>query len=135
MTPLPAAETVERLAGYDITVVPSQWMETGPLVVYESFAAGTPVIGSNLGGIAELVEHERNGILVEASSKEAWAQALNRIAGDRALLSRLRAGIGPVRTMRDVANEMTPVYKQVLANRRPKSAGMTRGFLTTSSIC
>ncbi len=55
---------VDTLASYDATVVPSQWLETGPLIVLESFAAGTPVIGSNLGGVAELVSHDRDGWLV-----------------------------------------------------------------------
>ena len=50
--PLASDRVVETLASYDATVVPSQWLETGPLTVLESFAAGTPVIGSNLGGIA-----------------------------------------------------------------------------------
>ena len=106
--------TVERLREYHILAVPSRWMETGPMVVYEAFAAGTPVVGSNLGGIAELVEHERNGLLVEANSAPAWAAAFRRLVEDRELLPRLKGGIGPVRTMRDVAGEMQPVYRRAL---------------------
>ena len=56
---IPLGEIVSVLAQYDILVVPSQWLETGPLVVYEAFSAGIPVLGSRLGGIAELV---RDGV-------------------------------------------------------------------------
>ena len=116
--PLVADQTVDRLREYDVLAVPSQWLETGPLVVYEAFAAGTPVIGSRRGGIAELVQHEKNGLLVETSSREAWAGAVSRLVEDRTLLPKLQRGIGPVRTMRDVASEMQPVYERVLAGAR-----------------
>jgi glycosyltransferase involved in cell wall biosynthesis len=112
---LPQEEVVDRLAEYDALAVPSQWMETGPLVVYDAFAAGIPVIGADRGGIAELVEHERDGLLVDASSVAAWAAALHRLARDRELLERLRAGIRPPRTMAAVAREMRKLYECALA--------------------
>src|SRR3989442_1723482 len=55
LSPLHPDEVVPRLRSYDVVVVPSQCLETGPLVVLEAFAARTPVIGSKLGGISELV--------------------------------------------------------------------------------
>jgi glycosyltransferase involved in cell wall biosynthesis len=114
LPPLPQDEVVGRLAEYDALAVPSQWMETGPLVVYDAFAAGIPVIGSDRGGIAELVEHERNGLLVEPSRVGAWAAAIRRLAGDRELVERLRNGIRPPRTMTAVAREMQALYERAL---------------------
>jgi glycosyltransferase involved in cell wall biosynthesis len=111
--PISPEGTVERLREYDILAVPSQGLETGPLVVYEAFAAGVPVVGSNLGGIAELVEHEKNGLLVEGPSVSTWAGALKRLVAEPRLLPALRRGIGPVRTMGDVAGEMLSVYERV----------------------
>jgi glycosyltransferase involved in cell wall biosynthesis len=108
--PLAFDDVVETVASYDATIVPSQWLETGPLTVLESFAAGTPVIGSNLGGIAELVTHDRDGCLVAHSDPDAWALALRRLAADRLLLDRLRAGIRPPRSTQDVARDMLGVY-------------------------
>src|SRR5579863_7485406 len=96
--PFPNANAISELGAYDCLAVPSQWMETGPLVVLEAFAAGIPVIGSNLGGIAELVEHEKNGLLVEPASIEAWVAAFNRLLTEPGLLPRLRLGIPEVRT-------------------------------------
>jgi glycosyltransferase involved in cell wall biosynthesis len=53
---LPKDQLLPRLQEYDLAVVPSTWLETGPLTVLEAFAAGLPVAGSNLGGIQELLE-------------------------------------------------------------------------------
>ena len=99
------------LAQHDVLAVPSQCLETGPLVVLEAFAAGTPVIGANLGGIAELVTDGVDGLLVEPA---AWATTLQRCATDRDLLPRLRAGIRPPRTMATVADEMLALYETAL---------------------
>lgn len=49
----------------DVTIVPSVWYEALGRVVYESFAFGIPVIGSNIGGIPEMITEEVNGILID----------------------------------------------------------------------
>lgn len=107
--------STEFLASIDALIVPSQWLETGPLVVLEAFAAGVPVIGSNLGGIKELVSHERDGLLVSHADVTAWTAAMVRLASERGLLERLRQGIGPVRTMSDVAHDMSTLYRELYA--------------------
>ena len=108
--PVPASQVIPLLRAYDVLAVPSRWLETGPLVVLEAFAAGVPVLGARLGGIAEWVEDEENGLLVEPDSVESWRQALERLVRDRTLLERLRAGIRPPRTMSEVAKEMLTLY-------------------------
>jgi len=105
------------LAGIDALVVPSQWLETGPIVVLEAFAVGTPVIGSDLGGISELVSHGRNGLLVPHDDVSAWTAAMKRLAADRVLLAQLRQGIGEVRTMSDVASDMAMVYRELFLTK------------------
>lgn len=114
-TPLPRAELMSRLPAYDALLVPSTWMETGPLVVYEAFAAGLPVIGSDRGGIAELVTDGVNGRLLPAGDVRAWAQVLASLAADPAQLARLKPAATAVRTMADVARDLAPLYPQVSA--------------------
>jgi glycosyltransferase involved in cell wall biosynthesis len=71
-------------------VVPSECYENAPLAVLESQAAGRPVVGSNLGGIPELIDPGRDGILVEPGNPQALlaglkaATALGPAAGQHA---------------------------------------------------
>jgi glycosyltransferase involved in cell wall biosynthesis len=89
-------------------------------VVLESFAAGTPVIGSNRGGIRELVRHQDDGLLVEAENVRAWSDALRRCAEDRHLLARLRKSAQLPRKMVDVADETAQLYHNHLNfSKRP----------------
>jgi glycosyltransferase involved in cell wall biosynthesis len=104
----------EFLATIDALLVPSQWLETGPLVVLEAFSAGKPVIGSDLGGIKELIRHERDGLLVSHADVNAWTEAMLRLSSDQGLIERLGRGIGPVRTMSDVVREMETLYREIV---------------------
>jgi glycosyltransferase involved in cell wall biosynthesis len=110
---VPGEQVVSLLQNYHLLAVPSRWLETGPLVVLEAFAAGTPVIGSKLGGIAELITHDVNGALVEPDSVESWRQAIHRFCEDRTLLHRLKQGIRPPRDMSSVAQEMLLLYERI----------------------
>ncbi len=47
----------------DAIVVPSIWLENSPLVIHEAQQVRVPVITADVGGMAEYVEHERNGLL------------------------------------------------------------------------
>jgi glycosyltransferase involved in cell wall biosynthesis len=60
-----------------------------PNVLVEAMAAGAPVIATGVSGIPELVEHERNGLLVEPDDPGALAAALIRLHEDRELAARL----------------------------------------------
>jgi glycosyltransferase involved in cell wall biosynthesis len=113
LSPIPADRVQATLGNYDALIVPSQGLETGPLVVYEAFAAGIPVIGSNLGGIAELVTDEKNGLLVDVASTSAWAAALRRIVTEPGLLEHLRAGIEAPRTMAEAADDMLRLCREL----------------------
>lgn len=98
------------LAEHDALVVPSLWLETGPLVVLEAQAAGLYVLGSRLGGIAELVEQCGGGKLVEAGNVAAWAAAIADMAGSHITSDRPRPS-GVARTMDDAAGEMIGLYE------------------------
>ncbi len=108
-------EVISLLKEYDLLAVPSQWLETGPMVVLEAFAAGIPVLGSRLGGLCELVQEGVNGMLVEPGSPGAWAGALEKLCADQNQLAKLRQGIRPPRSMTAVADEMKTLYEEVLS--------------------
>jgi glycosyltransferase involved in cell wall biosynthesis len=113
---LPPEAIGEAMRHCDLVLVPSRWLETGPLVVLEAFAAGTPVLGARLGGIAELVSDRTDGLLVPPEDPGAWASAIAMLAASPERVARLRAGIRPPRTMDDVAHDMAGLYQALRAD-------------------
>lgn len=113
MEPRGNDQVIPLLRAYDLLAVPSRQLETGPLVVLEAQAAGVPVIGSNLGGIAELIESGVNGRLVEPGSVESWARCIREILEAPSLLESWRARVRPPRLMSDVAADMQRIYSQI----------------------
>jgi glycosyltransferase involved in cell wall biosynthesis len=115
LPPVSPIEVPETLRKYDFLVVPSQWLETGPLVVLEAFDAGIPVIGARLGGIAELVVDGVNGILVDPASISEWKKVFEMCCRDTKFVARLRSGVTSPRKMRTVADEMHDLYQKLLS--------------------
>ena len=74
-------------AQMDVLVVASRWLENSPLVIHEAFMAGVPVVGTAIGGIVDLLDHGRHGILVPPDDPDALAAALAR-ADRRAVATR-----------------------------------------------
>ena len=108
------AEVHARL---DVLVVPSVWQEAYGLTVREAFLSRTPVIGSDIAGIAEGIRDEVNGLLFETGNANALAARLRRLIDDPALGPRLAAAAPPVKTDAQEAEEMEWRYRQVLSGR------------------
>ena len=60
-------------------------MDNFPTVILEAFAAGIPVIASGVGGIPDMIEDGKDGLLVEPGNPEALAAAIKRLVEDAAL--------------------------------------------------
>ncbi|MCK4234495.1 glycosyltransferase family 4 protein [candidate division WOR-3 bacterium] len=69
-------DLAQYFASSDITIVPSRWEDPCPLVVMESMSTGTPVIGSRIGGIPELIDNGKNGFLVTPCSARELKDAI-----------------------------------------------------------
>ena len=104
-------------AHLDVLVVPSVWQEAYGLTVREAFLSRTPVIGSDIAGIAEGIRDEVNGLLFETGNARALASRLERLIADPALGPRLAAAAPPVKTDAQEAEEMEWRYRQVLSGR------------------
>ena len=103
------------LSNIDVLVVPSRWYENSPTVILESFAHKTPVIASNIGGMAELVDHDVNGLLFTPDSADDLAKQLQKIMTDRPLLNRLRLGIPSVKTIDQEISELEAIYWELIS--------------------
>jgi glycosyltransferase involved in cell wall biosynthesis len=106
--------TAEIYRQIDVLAVPSESMETGPLVVIEAQAAGVPVVGSNIGGIAERITDGEDGILFPPGRRAALTRVLRDLASDPSRLAALRPK-RPPRTMTDVARETCGIYESLAA--------------------
>jgi len=71
-------------------VVPSIWMENSPLTIYESFAAGLPVIGSNIGGIPELITDDVTGALFSPGDSEDLSNTLDQYLSDTDRIAKMK---------------------------------------------
>lgn len=100
-------------ANVDVLVVPSVWVENSPLTIHEAFVAEVPVLASNFGGMAELIEDGRSGLLFERDDPASLRAAARRILDEPGLLAALRAGIPHVKTMDEHGVEMREIYRRV----------------------
>jgi len=80
-------------------VMPTLWYENIPNVVLEAMSYGKPVVGSDLGGIAEIIEDGRDGLLFEAGNAEALKSKMERLMDDDSLVTEL--GTAARKTMED----------------------------------
>ena len=73
---LDAESVIKLLASAKFSIVASECYENNPLSVIESLCAGTPVIGTNIGGIPELL-NSQNGIITEPKNPKMLAESIN----------------------------------------------------------
>jgi glycosyltransferase involved in cell wall biosynthesis len=64
-------------------LLPSNWYEGQPRVVLEAYAAGVPVLASDVGGLPEVVEDGRSGFLLPRTDQEAWTAAMQKLLSDQ----------------------------------------------------
>ncbi len=70
------------LARARAALIPSISYEGAPRVALEAYAAGVPVLASQVGALTELVEHGESGLLVTPNDVSAWRSALERLSDD-----------------------------------------------------
>jgi glycosyltransferase involved in cell wall biosynthesis len=100
----------------DVLVVPSIWYENSPNVILEAFAHQTPVITSNLGGMAELVADDETGLLFTANDAADLAKKLKMILDNPDRLSNLRKNIQPPATLETEMAQLAQIYQSVLTH-------------------
>jgi glycosyltransferase involved in cell wall biosynthesis len=107
----------ELMEHVDWVVVPSVWWENSPLVIQEAFQHGRPVICSAIGGMAEKVPDQVNGLHFMVGDPMSLAHAIRRAISTPGLWDRLRDGILPVYPMRDHVQRLTEIYGSLLARQ------------------
>ena len=100
------------IAGARFTVCPSIFFETFGLSVLESMALGTPVIGSASGGISELIEDGKTGIIINEEDRNALKTAIRTLWDDHALQNEMRQNCKKIRfnTFTEYCDKLMSVY-------------------------
>lgn len=75
----------------DVLALPSL-SEGSPLALLEAMGAGLPIVATKVGGVPEMVEHEKSALLVESRAPQALSQALSRVLSDETLARKLSEG-------------------------------------------
>ena len=106
----------KALSNIDVLVVPSLWYENSPLVIHEAFIAKIPVITSNLGGMAELVTHEKNGLLFKPRDVEDLKDKINMFIQNPELVEKYSQETY-VRSIQEDVEEIKKLYLNLLRKK------------------
>jgi glycosyltransferase involved in cell wall biosynthesis len=107
------SKIAQVFADIDVLVVPSLWYENTPLVLYSAQAAYCPVIASNLPGLAEVIQHDVNGLLFEPDYSADLAQQLSRLINEDGLLQRLSSKARLPKSTEKYVDELLTLWKSV----------------------
>lgn len=112
---------IELLRDAMMAVCPSTCYEGFPLVIAEAYACGTPVIGSDLGSLAELVKHEETGLRFPVGDCQDLAVAIDRLAADqplrRLLGERARNRYERCYTADETHRQLMEIYERAINGR------------------
>jgi glycosyltransferase involved in cell wall biosynthesis len=109
--PIPHARMLQALEHLDVLCCPSLVAEGGPTVAIEAHAVGTPVIGTRIGGLAELVTDGVSGRLVAPGDWQALARVIREMIADPGgTIDRWRVALPPARTLDDVTRDYLELY-------------------------
>ncbi|HVW17389.1 MAG TPA: glycosyltransferase, partial [Solirubrobacteraceae bacterium] len=115
MGPFAASELPELLAGVDAAAMPSLWWDCAPLAAAECLAGRVPLLAPRMGGLAEAIRDEVDGLAFDGGDVAGLAAAIDRLAAEPGLLERLQAGIEAPRAFADYVDDLEACY----AGERP----------------
>jgi glycosyltransferase involved in cell wall biosynthesis len=99
---LPTEELIPLVQRAAFTVFPSECYENYPMTLIESLACGTPVVGSNIGGIPDIVQDGQSGLLFEPGDARQLAEKIEYLADRPEQAARMgRNGRRQVETLND----------------------------------
>ena len=112
------AEKQRLLAEADLLVAPSLGGESFGMVLTEAFAAGTPVVASEIAGYRDVVDDGANGVLVPHGDPLALAEALRDLALEPARRALLNGGAAASAAQYGwplISEQTTQIYEQAIA--------------------
>lgn len=120
------ANVGEELDQMDLLLFPSVLAEGLPMVVIEAMAAGAPVVGSRVDGVADVIRDEVDGLLCEPGNATTLADAVHRFISGHVDWSAMRQAAWQRQreefSDRSMARGVAELYRNVLSRRNSKAA-------------
>ena len=110
-------ELIEYVKNATISLFPSVWYENCPMSILESIALGTPVVGSKIGGIPELIEEGTTGFVVEPSNYNGFVEKINDIFWNDKLLIEMSNNClkrSRITDVKEYVDKLENIYKEFL---------------------
>ena len=104
------------LKSFDAVLIPSIWYENSPLTIHEAYICGIPVITSNIGGMAELVPHNKSGLQFEVNNPESLKHVIESILSGEYDLVQLSKQVPEIKKVQDNAEEIEEYYFKLIKN-------------------
>lgn len=117
---VPQEDLPRYYSAADVMVVPSHYESFG-LVAVEALACGTPVVASKVGGLQYIIQDNENGYLIPLRCAGLFAEKIDAVLGDSALLEQFRRASRPSVTRyswRAVAAQIRQVYYTLTTEQR-----------------
>lgn len=109
-------ETMQAMKGLQVVVMTSRW-EGLPLILLEAMRIGIPVVATDVGGVREIIENGKSGILVSDRTSTAIALAIERVCEDEGLRADLmkeaRARVHEMFSEETMLSRVRTVYERV----------------------
>lgn len=122
---VPHEQILEYLNMADVFVLPSRHEGLG-IALIEAMACGIPVIGSNVDGIVDIIEHEKNGILFPVNDEKALAKAVDRLLQDENLRNGfIKAGLKKVKEnflWNSILRKIEDIYTELVQDKKKAKA-------------
>ncbi len=93
----------------DCLVVPSLWYENSPLTIHEAYLCNTPVIASNIGGMAEYVKNNKTGLLFELGNTDDLRKKMDMFIRNKRKYDTHHIKI---KDIKENAEEIQEIYKK-----------------------
>jgi glycosyltransferase involved in cell wall biosynthesis len=98
----------------DMLIVPSTWFENAPLVLRDALLSHTPAIATNLGGLTELINEKKSGLLFENGNSDDLADKIAKVIKNPELL---RSFAFPrQKNIKQNADELISLYRKIYEN-------------------
>jgi glycosyltransferase involved in cell wall biosynthesis len=110
----PPEQLPQVLRQTDVLVVPSVWYENNPLVILEAQSAGIPVLAGDAGGMAELVDDDKTGLLFRMGDAQDLAEKMGMML-DLGRLERYGAAVKPPWSHEEMGAEVEKIYRELVA--------------------